>query len=173
MKGKKHNFRKQCIGVAAVVQRVKNPALPQLWHRPQLWLIFHPLPRNFHMPQMRGEKKVHSVCIYSKGICAMKKNQTELEWKWSSQDWLHLFFYFLPLLFRATPVAYISSWARNQIRATPASLCNSHSNPRSLTLWEKPGMEPASSWIPVGFGFTPCWATTETGRVGFMNKGDN
>ena len=29
---------------------LKDPALPQLWCRSQLWLGFNPWPRNFHMP---------------------------------------------------------------------------------------------------------------------------
>ena len=37
-------------GVPAVAQRVRDPALPQLWRRPQLWLRFSPWPGNFHMP---------------------------------------------------------------------------------------------------------------------------
>ena len=32
-----------------------------------------------------------------------------------------------------------------------ASLCHSHSNARSLTYWARPGIEPTSSWILVGF----------------------
>ena len=60
-----------------------------------------------------------------------------------------LFIYFS--LFGATRVAYGSAQARGQIRATAAGLCHSHSNTRSLTHWARPGIEPASSWILVGF----------------------
>ena len=81
---------------------------------------------------------------------------------------------FLPFFFRATPAAYGSSWVRGQIGAAAASLCHSHSNARSephlqtltqlvatpdpLTHWARPGIEPASSWILVGF--LTCWAAT-------------
>jgi len=36
----------------AVGQWVKDLALPQLWHRLQLRLRFHPWPRNFHVPRV-------------------------------------------------------------------------------------------------------------------------
>ena len=36
-----------------MAQRVKDPALLQLWHGSQLWLRFTFWPRNFHMPQVR------------------------------------------------------------------------------------------------------------------------
>ena len=55
------------------------------------------------------------------------------------------------LLFRAAPEAYRNSQARDQIRATAASLYHSHSNCRSLTHWESPGIELQSSWILAGF----------------------
>ena len=38
-----------------------------------------------------------------------------------------------------------------QILATSATYTAAHSNPRSLTHWAGPGIEPASSWILVGF----------------------
>ena len=38
-------------GVPAVEQWVKDPVLPQLWHR--LQLTFDPWPRNFHMLQVQ------------------------------------------------------------------------------------------------------------------------
>ena len=43
-----------------MAQRVKDPALQQLWHRSQLRLGFDPFPRNFHMLWMwlkRTKKK--------------------------------------------------------------------------------------------------------------------
>ena len=69
-------------------------------------------------------------------------------------------------LFRATPTAYGGSQARGQIGATATGL--HHSNARSelhqwptlqlvamvggsLTHWARPGTEPASSWILLGF----------------------
>ena len=77
---------------------------------------------------------------------------------------------------RATPVAYGSSQARCQFRAASAGLHHSrssvglsrvcdlhHSNTRSLTHWVRPGIEPTSSWILVGF--STCWATTGTPQM--------
>ena len=68
---------------------------------------------------------------------------------------------------RATPMAYGNFQARGRIGAVAASLYHSHSNNRSkphpttytttyrngrsLTHWARPGMEPESSWILVGF----------------------
>ena len=40
-----------------MAQWVKDPELPQLWHRSQLWLRFDPWPGNFHMPWVQPEKK--------------------------------------------------------------------------------------------------------------------
>ena len=47
-------------------------------------------------------------------------------------------------------------WQR-QIRAMSATYTTAHSNARSLTHWTRPGMEPASSWIRVGFVSTEPW----------------
>ena len=48
-------------------------------------------------------------------------------------------------------MAYGGSQARSRIGAAAASLHRSHSNARSLTHWERPGIEPASSWILARF----------------------
>ena len=48
-------------------------------------------------------------------------------------------------------VAYGSSQARGWIRAAAKGLHHSHSNSRFLTHWVRPGIEPASLWIWVGF----------------------
>ena len=75
--------------------------------------------------------------------------------------------FFLGGGFRATPLAYGGSQARGWIGATADSLHHSHSNAgiwaasvtyttaqgnvRPLTHWARPGIEPTSSWILVGF----------------------
>ena len=40
-----------------MAQQVKDPALPKLWHRSQLWLRFSPWPGNFHIATGIEEKK--------------------------------------------------------------------------------------------------------------------
>ena len=39
------------------VQWVKDPVLPQLWHKLQLQLRLDPWPRNFHAQQVQSKKK--------------------------------------------------------------------------------------------------------------------
>ena len=53
--------------------------------------------------------------------------------------------------FRTTPEAYGSSQDRGPIGAMAVSLHHSHSNTRSLTPWARPGIEPTTSWLLVGF----------------------
>ena len=77
-----------------------------------------------------------------------------------------LFFFFS--LFRPVPKAYGSSQARGWIGAIatglitasakqdPSRVCNlryaiAHANTRLITHWVRPGIEPTSSWMPVGF----------------------
>ena len=60
--------------------------------------------------------------------------------------WFFLFV-FVFWLFRA----YGSSQARGCVGATAARLHHSHSNARSPTHWVRPGVEPTSLWILVGF----------------------
>ena len=90
------------------------------------------------------------------------------------------FFFFFFCLFRAAPSAYGSSQARGPIGATAAGLHHSHSTARSklhvtyttvhgisglLTHLARPGIEPVSSWILVGF--VNHWAMTETPKSVF------
>ena len=58
---------------------------------------------------------------------------------------------FASLFLGAIAKAYGSSQARVPIGAIAASLHHSHSNSRSLTHRERPGIEPQTSWILVGF----------------------
>ena len=83
-----------------------------------------------------------------------------LPWnKCSWLNWIILFYFssylcmyvFIYFLFRGTLAAYGSSQVRDQIRATVASLCHSHSHTGSLTHWARPGIKSESSWILVGF----------------------
>ena len=78
------------------------------------------------------------------------------------------FFFFWSCLFRATPKAFGGSQARGQtgaiaaglhyshsncggIRAASATYNTAHSNAGSLTHRVRPGIEPGSLWILVGF----------------------
>ena len=67
--------------------------------------------------------------------------------------WSDFFHYFILifLLFRATSVAYGGSQARGQIGAMAAGLHHTHSNAGSLTHWMRPGIEPETPWLLVGF----------------------
>ena len=74
-------------------------------------------------------------------------------------------------LFRAAPTAYGDSQAQDRIVAIAAGLYHSHSdvgatsvtyttaqgNARSLTHWERPEMEPATSCFLVGFASAAPW----------------
>ena len=80
---------------------------------------------------------------------------------------LFFFFFYLFAISRAVPMAYGGSQARGRIRAVAASLhCShsntgsepslwptttAHSNAGSLTQWERPGIEPTTSWFLVRF----------------------
>ena len=88
-------------------------------------------------------------------------------------DWfkmISLMFHYIPwwgftfffCLFRATPTAYgrsnqsysyrpIPQPEQCRIWAVSATYVTAHSNYRSLTHWARPGIEPVSSWILVGF----------------------
>ena len=69
-------------------------------------------------------------------------------------------FFFFFFLFRAIPVAYGTSQARDRIGAAAAGLHLSYGNAGSLTHGARPGIEPASSWILIGF--LTCWAIMGT-----------
>ena len=89
---------------------------------------------------------------------------------------IYVLFFFL--LFMAVPTVYGSSHAGGQgsnrsyscwpmpqpqqwrIQAVSVTYTPAHSNARSLTHWARPGIEPASSWILVGF--FNCWAMKRT-----------
>ena len=77
------------------------------------------------------------------------------------------FFFFFFLLFRATLIAYRCSQARGRIGAvanqpmpqpqqhwiwaSSATYSTASGNAGSLTHWERSGIEPTTSWVPVGF----------------------
>ena len=88
-----------------------------------------------------------------------------------TQSYIYVHSFFV-CLFRATPVAYGGSQAWGQVGTVATSLRHSHSNVRSKPcLWPtpkltatqilnrvRPGIEPTSSWLLVGFVTTePQW----------------
>ena len=90
----------------------------------------------------------------------------------------HYFLFFLAcfffFFFRAAGAACGSSQAggRGWMKATAASLHHSHSKARSLTHWARVGIEPASSWILVGFfSAEPQWELLTT--TIFIRKGQH
>ena len=100
-----------------------------------------------------------------------------LQWGGVLSPWFVCLF----LLFRAILAAYGSSQAggligatgtgpqpqQSGIQATFVTYTTAHGNTGSLTQWERPGIEPTSSWILVGFvnrwvmkgtpELSPCW----------------
>ena len=91
-------------------------------------------------------------------------SSVNLKWmncfEWKEREHIFLF------LFRAVPTTYGGSQARGvtselqlpaytTITATRDPICvcytTAHGNARSFTHWARPGIEPASSWILVGF----------------------
>ena len=71
--------------IPSPAQWVKDPALPHLQHRSQLWLTSDPLSRNLHMPQggqkrkqKENEKKRNKncVCDLSHITCPRTKHNT-------------------------------------------------------------------------------------------------
>ena len=92
--------------------------------------------------------------------------------------------FFSFLLFKAKPAAYGSSQARSWIRAAAAGLCHSHSNAGSephlwpiqqlMATWARPGIEPVSSWILVGFVSTrPQWELPDNPFLTYLNYLDS
>ena len=63
----------------ATEHEVKDPALPQLWCRSQLWLGFHPWPRNSHMPwiQTPSPRNMEGATKTPKSQSNLKKNWYE------------------------------------------------------------------------------------------------
>ena len=84
--------------------------------------------------------------------------QLAIMWKWE----IHIKFFVLFCLFRASLSACGSSQARDRIRTVAASLHHSHSNTGSLTHRVRPGIEPVSSWILVGFMTAEPWQELPT-----------
>ena len=84
--------------------------------------------------------------------------------RWFLIIYMYIYFVFLPFL-GLLPAAYGGSQARGRIRAVVSSLCQpqqrriravpatyttAHSNAGSPTHRARPGIEPTTSWLPVG-----------------------
>ena len=93
-----------------------------------------------------------------------------------------VFFFFYIFVFSGhTPMAYGGSQARgpigavasglrhsHSIRATSSTYTTTHGNTRSSTHWARPGIEPATSWLLVGF--INHWATKGTPSLPFLRS---
>ena len=133
----------------------------------------------------KNTANVHSSCIWVERLCTIlvffmllcfPKNIGYF-YKWKANN-ICLFSCF----FRATPSAHGGSQARVELElqllayttatatagiwATSATYTTAHDNAESLTCWAKPGIEPASSCMLVGF--VNCWATTGTQQIVFI-----
>ena len=127
-------------------------------------------------PRPGIESKLHLQCRHGDQLAIQLKSHIinplhhcgNNPWPILFFNFIYLFIYLFILLFRAAPLSYGSSQARGWIRAMAISLHHSHSNTRSLTHWVRPGLEPASSWILVGFltpwatRGTPCWPISKS-----------
>ena len=71
--GGNFGIRNQTQGVPAVVQRVKDLALHQLWHSLQFWLAFDPWPENFHTPWVQPKKEKSNPNLFGS---ILKKKST-------------------------------------------------------------------------------------------------
>ena len=70
-----------CGGSSSILdpeQWVKDPALPQLWHRSQLLLRFDPWPGNFHMMWVQP-KKEKKKAIIKKTITRVREHVEKLK----------------------------------------------------------------------------------------------
>ena len=63
----------------------------------------------------------------------------------------HFFYFFFFFFNRATPVAYRSSQVGVKSELQLPAYTTAHGNAGSPTHWARPGIEPASSWLPVRF----------------------
>ena len=81
-------------------------------------------------------------------------------------SFLCLFYYYFSL-FRASLVAYGSSWATGLIGAAAVGLFHSLWQHQILNQWAWPGIKPISSWILVRF--LARWATMGTPLPSFIN----
>ena len=113
------------------------------------------------------------LLLFSSGLRNIKRGSWNLGRPWQAFPgskaplWPHFLLFFFFFFFRAAPTTYGSSQAGGRIGAVAASLCHSHSNTGSgassvtcttvhgtagsLTHWARPRIQPASSWILVGF----------------------
>ena len=128
-----------------------------------LYVLFFPLHLICDYKDRSGEKK--HIWSHTNQDLIYKREKCGTIWLRYLE---HFSFFFLPSFFvlRAAPVAYVSSQvgveSELQLPAsTPATavwdpsfvcyLHHSSRNARSLTHGMRPGIEPASSWILVGF----------------------
>ena len=159
-----------------MAQWVKDSALSLLWLGSLLWHGLDPGPMNFHMLWVWPPKiyqKGHPCSLDIKSATTPLLYPTAYPASFFFIALIHTWCIYFFFLLRAVPVAYVSSLARGWIRyiatglqpqpqiwamsGTYAAACN---DTRSLTQWVKPGIEPASLGILVGF--LTLWVTMGT-----------
>jgi len=117
-------------------RRSSDPALLWLWHRPGATAPIRPLA--WKVPYAVG-------VALEKAKKQKKKKEKEAHSFVAGTDFVCV------CLFRTASKPYGSSQARGWTGAAANNLYHSHSNTESLTHWARPGIEPASSWMLVGF----------------------
>ena len=164
---------------------VKDLALSLLWLRSRLWCGFSPWPRNFHMLQAQPkEKKIKNMEGWHNCMSCYTASQKfhhiimkRWEWKWQMYMYyenifiLFIYFFFLGPHSRHMEVSRLGVKSGARAAGLPHNHSNSgsrlhlrstyttaHGNARCLTHWVRPGIEPTSSWILIGFVSTvPQW----------------
>ena len=127
-------------------------------------------PRRLALPLSSGPAAGRSEYIEFEFFFFITLNQDpggRKGWHWPHTVLTHLFSHHPPLFLRAALAACGSFQARGRIRATAAGLHHSKAGPNSFCdlhhssgqhCWRRPGIQPASSWILVGFiSVVPQW----------------
>ena len=119
--------------------------------RLQLWLGFNPWPRNIHMQWVQpfNKKNFFSVFFQDWTLGIRRFPGQGSNWSYSCQP---------------VPQPQPQQW---QIRAVFATYTTTNGNAVSLIHWWEPGIEPASSWILVGF--LNHWTMMGTPEKTFLN----
>ena len=131
----------------------------------------------------RGVREVVSV-ILCRTLAAIVRNfdsalRCNIIWRVLSRGMIwsdllfHFYFYFIYLFFGLFVFLGPHPWHMEvpklevHSKLSLPTYTTAHSNAGSLTHWARPGIEPTSSWMLVGF--VNCWATVGTPWLTFLN----